>query len=73
MFHERLHELRHKKGYTAHQMADLLGISLRAYRFYESGQREPKMDTLVKIADIFNVSLDYLLCRNFSEVSSDEH
>ncbi len=72
MFHDRLNETRIKQGYTAQQMADILGVSLRAYRFYESGSREPNLSSLVKIADTLNVSLDYLLCRDYPEVSSDE-
>lgn len=72
MFHERLNEIRTKQGYTAQQMADILGVSLRAYRFYEAGSREPNIESLVKIADTLNVSLDYLLCRNFHEDTSGE-
>lgn len=73
MFNEKLHELRLQKQITAQYMADSLGISIRAYRFYESGSREPNLKTLVKIADILNVSTDVLLCRNFPEASSGEH
>lgn len=64
MFSERLHELRRESGLTAQYMADKLELSLRAYQFYESGKREPSLQTLVKIADILMVSTDYLLCRD---------
>lgn len=64
MFSQRLHELRKENGLTAQYMADKLGLSLRAYQFYESGKREPSLTTLVKIADILMVSTDYLLCRD---------
>ena len=64
MFSKRLRELRKGNGLTAQYMADKLGISLRAYQFYESGKREPSLQTLVKIADILIVSTDYLLCRD---------
>lgn len=64
MFSKRLRELRKENGLTAQYMADKLGISLRAYQFYESGKREPPLQTLVKIADILIVSTDYLLCRD---------
>lgn len=60
-FSKRLHDTRLEKDLTAQQMADILGISLRAYRFYESGSREPNLTTLVKIAKTLHVSLDYLL------------
>jgi transcriptional regulator with XRE-family HTH domain len=64
MFDKQLHDTRIKSGYTAQQMADWLGISLRAYRFYESGSREPNLSTLSKIADILGVTTDYLLDRD---------
>lgn len=64
MFSQRLHDLRMENGLTAQYMADKLGLSLRAYQFYESGKREPSLKTLVKIADILMVSTDYLLCRD---------
>lgn len=73
MFNIRLNQTRIQKGFTAQQMADEIGVSLRAYRFYESGSREPNISTLVKIADILDVSLDYLLCRCSPEESSDGH
>lgn len=64
MFSERLRKLRKENGLTAQYMADKLGLSLRAYQFYESGKREPSLQTLVKIADILIVSTDYLLGRD---------
>lgn len=57
---------------TAQQMADFLGVSLRAYRFYESGSREPNLLLLCKIADALDVTTDYLLGRNIDEESFDE-
>lgn len=64
MFHTRLNEIRKKKGITAQQMADALHINIRSYRAYESADRSPNLEILVKIADILNVSTDYLLCRD---------
>lgn len=63
MFSKRLNETRKKRGVTAQQMADYLGIGLRSYRNYESGDREPSLEVLVQIADRLEVSTDYLLCR----------
>ncbi|MCI9469081.1 MAG: helix-turn-helix transcriptional regulator [Oscillospiraceae bacterium] len=63
MFHKRLNETRKNAGITAQQMADWLGIELRSYRNYESGDREPSFAMLVKIANKLNVSTDYLLGR----------
>lgn len=77
MFNKRLREIRMKCGFTQQNMANQLNISLNAYQKYEQGERSPSLDCLVSIADIFNVSLDYLLCRDEfiqSHVKSfDEH
>lgn len=64
MFSERLNFIRKSKGFTAQQMADFLSIHIRAYRKYESGDTAPPLDNLVKIADMLDVSTDYLLCRD---------
>ncbi|EOS47166.1 hypothetical protein C810_01482 [Lachnospiraceae bacterium A2] len=64
MFNKRLREVRMQKGLTQQKMADYLNIGLRSYQKYEQGERSPSLDCLVSIADIFDVSLDYLLCRD---------
>ena len=64
MFGKRLNSIRKKQGYTAQNMADILSVGLRTYRHYESGHTFPSSDTLVKIADTLDVSIDYLLCRD---------
>lgn len=63
-FAERLNAARKAKGKTAQHMADVLGIGLRSYRAYESGDREPQLSFLVLLADDLGVSIDYLLCRD---------
>lgn len=64
MFGSRLNKTRKSKGYTAQTMADFLSVSLRTYRHYESETSYPSLDTLVKIANILDVSTDFLLCRD---------
>lgn len=64
MFSKRLNETRKAKGLTAQNMADRLELALRSYQFYEGGKRSPSFETLIKIADILDVSTDYLLCRD---------
>ena len=44
-------------------MAELLGVKLRAYQYYESEGRNPTLDNLVALADYFGVTTDYLLGR----------
>lgn len=64
MFNKRLRAIRMQLGLTQQNMADKLDISLNAYQKYEQAERSPSLDCLVAIADIFDVSLDYLLCRD---------
>lgn len=60
---ERLKLLRAEHRYYQRELADLLGISLRAYQFYEDGTNEPKLKSLVALADFYGVTTDYLLGR----------
>ncbi len=66
MFGNRLNSLRKAKGFTAQRMADLLSITLSAYRMYENNSRQPSIDRLKNIADILEVPTDYLLERDLS-------
>ena len=60
---ERLRNERTAKGYTQKQVADYLQITYNAISQYESGAREPSIDTLRRICDFFDVSADYLIGR----------
>lgn len=59
----RIAQLRISRHYTQDEMARLLGISRAALSHYEKGRREPDYKTLIKIADLFQVSLDYIMRR----------
>jgi transcriptional regulator with XRE-family HTH domain len=63
IFCNRLYELRKQADLTQCQVADMLGIRQPSYIRYEIGTSEPRQEILVKIADIFRVSVDYLLGR----------
>jgi len=60
-FPDRLKELRSTKGVTQKTMAEYLGITDQAYAKYEYAMREPNHDTTIKLANFFEVSIDYLL------------
>ena len=62
-----LKELRKKRNLSQMQVAEALGISLRAYQNYEYNQREPNIEMINKLADYFNVTVDKLLDRNTKE------
>ena len=59
----RIAKLREDRGWTQEQTSSSLGISRAALSHYEKNRREPDTDTLSKFADLFNVSVDYLVGR----------
>jgi transcriptional regulator with XRE-family HTH domain len=63
-FSERLKALRQEKNVTQRAIANHLNITDTAYGFYEQGKNYPNMDILIKLADYFEVSLDYLVGRS---------
>jgi transcriptional regulator with XRE-family HTH domain len=60
---ERIKSLRKDQGITQDQLAEKINISRQSVWGYENDGVEPSLNVLVKIADVFNVSLDYLLGR----------
>lgn len=61
MFKTRLKNLRIEKDLTQKQLADILHMQNTAISKYELGERKPDQEILMKIAQYFNVSLDYLM------------
>lgn len=61
MFGKKLKILRKKLGITQARLAKKLGISPSTVGMYEQGRREPDSTMLIKIADLFDVSVDYLI------------
>ena len=61
---ERLLQCRKEAGLTQAQVAIYSDITEKAYQNYEAMRREPKLDILIRIADTFGVSLDYLVGRS---------
>lgn len=59
----RLKELRKEKGISQIKLAMDLSVNQNTISRYETGEREAGYDMLIKIADYFNVSVDYLLER----------
>ena len=59
----RLKELRKKKGVSQLKLATDLNTTQNTISRYETGEREPGINELIKIADYFNVSVDYLIGR----------
>lgn len=72
MIGKRLIELRNKKKLTQKAVADKIKISRSAYSNYESDFREPDFKNVELLADVFGVSVDYLLGRESKESSIEE-
>lgn len=62
---KRLKDLREDRDIPIQEMLDLLHVSRTTYYNYESGNSFPTFDTLIKIADYFNVSVDFLIGRDY--------
>ena len=60
----RIKELRNEKGLTQSALGKILNVSDRSVGFYENEKRDPDTDTLKILADLFDVSIDYLLGRS---------
>ncbi len=72
IFGVKLSQLRKEKGLKREELASFLGCSLAAVGNYENGNRSPDFDTLVKIADYFDVTTDYLLGRTNAKTTNIE-
>lgn len=62
-FNERIAELRNNRHWNKSYVAECVGVAPNTYANWEYGNRQPGFDSLVKIADLHNVSVDYLLGR----------
>lgn len=63
IFRKNIYELRKLNRFTQREFAQRLGISQPSYIRYENGSAEPTLENLVKIADLYDVSVDFLLGR----------
>ena len=61
IFGKRLRGLRLERGLSQRALGDVFGVCNQTISFWESGSREPNLDDLLKIANFFEVSTDYLL------------
>jgi len=77
---ERLRSLRLKNNHTYVSLAKLIDLNMRQIVRYEAGEADPSSDVVTRMADVFNVSTDYLLGRtddptppaHHSDLSPDE-
>lgn len=60
----RLKELRIQKGDLQKQVAEAIGYSLPEYSHFETGRREPNIETLKALSKYFGVSIDHIVCND---------
>ncbi len=72
-FPANLKKLREENQLTQQQLADLLNLERSSIAKYEKGKSTPNPETLLAIAKIFNVTVDYLIRGNLSEVTNEVH
>ena len=61
MYLRRIYDLREDRDYTQKKVAEYLGIHPNVYRRYEKGVRSFPVEYIIKLADFYGVSTDYLL------------
>ena len=59
--YQRIRDLREDRDLKQRQLADFLNCSQQVYSNYELGQRDIPTDVLIRLADFYHVSIDYLL------------
>jgi transcriptional regulator with XRE-family HTH domain len=70
---ERLKLSREYKNFKQNKIADMLDIHNSTLAKYESGDREPDTDTLIRLADLYEVSLEWLIAGKSSHLSNTNH
>lgn len=63
IFSERIKRLRKNKGLKQQEIAELLGVKRNTYSDWENGKTEPSFENLIKLADLLEVSIDWLFGR----------
>lgn len=62
-FRNRIRDLREDNDLTQTQLAESIGITQRKYSYIETGTQPLTDELLIKLADYYDVSIDYLLCQ----------
>ncbi len=69
VFYMKIKELRQKINLSQNEMARRLGMPQTTLFNYEAGKNEPSIETLIKLADFFNVSIDELVGRESETIN----
>ena len=68
----RIKDLREDRDMRQSDLAEATGIDQRTISNYETGKTSPDAYALIKLADFFDVSIDYLVCRTSADLSTDK-
>lgn len=68
----RIKELREEYGFTQQELADKLDGAKSTIAMYEKEDRKPSLDVLLKLSEIFNCSIDYILCKSDIRKSDEQ-
>ncbi len=68
-FSQKIKKLRQEKDWSQEKLAEQIGVKRLAINKYESGQTKPSAETLQKIAEVFGVSIDYLLAEKSEKLA----
>ena len=66
----RIKQLREEYGMTQQELADKIGGAKSTIAMYEKEDRKPSLEVLIKLSEIFNCSIDYILCK--SDIKSSD-
>lgn len=69
---ENIKFLRKKEGYTQETFADVIGIKRSLVGAYEEGRADPRLNNLLKMSEVFGVSVDIIISKDVSRLSNDE-
>lgn len=72
MFGDRLRELRKEKNVTQEELGNLMGVTMSTVSAWEVNKAQPNFDTLIKLANYFNVTPNYLLCFTQDDIDKIE-
>lgn len=70
--HDKIKALRTEKGWTQGELAIKLGSDARMISQYEKGKSTPSVEYVIKFAEIFDVSIDYLLVENAPRINLNQ-
>ena len=69
---ENIKFLRKKEGYTQETFADVIGIKRSLVGAYEEGRADPRLNNLLKMSEVFGVSVDIIISKDVSRLSNEE-